>query len=215
VQVSDVPEHSSSRLEEALFTKAGDGYVKEFSKDIAHIRAILDNYRRNADEILAQIYSQPLKPAPWEQALLAFIDKAKSAGIDWFLAGSCALAIRGVDLKPRGVDIILHLEDMSKVQDVFLDDTIQPIMECSDWVAKAHGVLFMHATIGLAFDTQDCLDVPEPIDSGPYAMRHLEKIEWKGHTVKVPPVALLLNVNKRRGRQERVRLIEEYMSAHR
>ena len=213
IQVSDFPEHLSHHFDGGCFTRVDDRYLKEIPRDLPHLDIVVENYRRNAEEILAQTGERPLKPAPWEQALLAFADKAKAAGIDWFLAGTCALAIRGIEVKPRDVDIILHLKDMDKVQEAFLDDTIVPVEECADWVATGFGVLFMHARIDLAFDTHDCLDSPEPIDSGPYAMNHLETVNWMGHTVKVPPMALLLNVNKRRGIQERVQLIEEYVAS--
>jgi hypothetical protein len=72
----------------------------------------------------------------------------------------------------------------------------------------------MHCRIDIASDPQSSVDEPEPVDFGPYAKSKLETITWNGYKVRIPPIELQLNVNKRRHRIERVRLIEEYINTH-
>ena len=79
-------------------------------------------------------------------------------------------------------------------------------------MVKYFGVLFLHARIDLAFDPEEFVDHPEPLDFGPYAMRNLETVVWKDHSLRIPPLELQLWVNRRRGKTDRVRAIEEFIS---
>ena len=79
-------------------------------------------------------------------------------------------------------------------------------------MTKDFGVIFLYARIDIASDPQDSLDDPEPVDCGPYAKRNLEELVWNGYVIKVPPIELQLNVNRRRERLDRVELIEAYMN---
>lgn len=86
-----------------------------------------------------------------------------------------------------------------------------PVVDTNGWLTRDFGVIFLHARIDIASDPQDILDIPEPVDCGPYARQNLETIQWNEYEIKVPPLELQLNVNKRRERTDRVKLIEEFM----
>jgi hypothetical protein len=94
---------------------------------------------------------------------------------------------------------------------LFEDCIVEPIRSSKGWVVANFGVLFMGARIDLAFDPEDFVDSPDPADFGPYAMRNLEAVNWKGYTVRVPPLELQMQVNKRRGRYDRAAAIEQYL----
>ncbi|MCP3965312.1 MAG: hypothetical protein GY750_06315 [Lentisphaerae bacterium] len=147
----------------------------------------------------------------WQEALDAFAGVMHENNIDWWLTGSCALCIRGIELKPHDVDIMVNSSDIEKIKDVFANKTIIPIIDTQGWLTKDFGVIFWYARIDIASDPSAGLDDPEPIDCGPYAAKNLEKVEWRGHTIKAPPVNLTLTVNKKRERWDRVKLIEEYL----
>ncbi|WP_440947326.1 hypothetical protein ACSAZL_03360 [Methanosarcina sp. T3] len=50
------------------------------------------------------------------------------------------------------------------------------------------------------------------MDCGPHARQNLETIKWNGYEIQVLPLELQLNVNKRRERMDRVKLIEDFLN---
>ncbi|QVK19531.1 hypothetical protein KHQ81_02700 [Mycoplasmatota bacterium] len=149
---------------------------------------------------------------PWEKALLAFSERMNKYHIDWWLTGSCAACIRGIPLKPHDVDIMVDSKDVVKLNHLFTNWMIEPFIDTGGWVTKDFGVLFKYARIDIASDPSPSLDQPEPVDCGPYAKDHLETVQFKGYQIKVPPLQLLINANKRRNRLDRVKLLGSYLN---
>jgi hypothetical protein len=215
-RLSDVAPGDLGAIQADYYTPDGDGYTKTFSRNAPYIDDAAANFVRYAE----QLYGETLTAGSnlWREGLLHFLDTMEGSGIGWFLIGSCVLAVKGLDVVPRGVDVVFpQVSDLPRVRDLFGPDTFQPLMECEGWVAAAYGEAFHGCRISMAFMTQNCLDTPEPdgsgpSDSGPYAASHLETAIWEGREVPVPPMQLLLNINRRRGRTERVRQITEYLS---
>jgi hypothetical protein len=208
--VSNIKEEYITHLEEEYYTKKGNGYIKVYPGTIPYIETTGENFKKYGEEIFYQRWG--VKPAPWQEGLIAFIEKIKNTGMEWLLIGSCPLALRGIAVNPKGVDIVFpHIKDMEKIRNLFSDVMIDPLTECHNWVAKAYGSIFYNTSISMAFETQSSLDIPEPIDSGPYAIAHMEKINWNGYNVNIPPLELSLNINRKRDRIDRVKLIEDYM----
>lgn len=46
-------------------------------------------------------------------------DTLKKEDISWMLIGSCNLAMQGMDLTPRDIDICVNLKDFDKVKELF------------------------------------------------------------------------------------------------
>lgn len=186
-----------------------NSYIKQFPKNIKNLEKIQIHYMKHFQEMFSQLgYFSPI---PWKDALLAFLEMTKGKQINWWLTGSCAACIRGIPLNPHDVDIMIDSKDIDKINEVFEDYLIEPIIETNGWLTKDFGVIFLHSRIDIASDPQECLDEPEPVDCGPFAKKNLEEITWEGYSIKIPPINLQLNVNKIRGRWERVKLIQEYM----
>ena len=189
----------------------GDSYIKKFPKDTKNIEKIKENYLENAEEMFSQLgYFSPI---PWEKALLEFVKRVEGKGIDWWLTGSCSACLRGVNFKPHDVDIMIDSKDVDKISEIFADHIVEPIIDTNGWLTKDFGVIFFHSRIDIASDPQECLDDPEPVDCGPYAKRNLEEITWNGYKIKVPPLHLQLNVNRRRERIDRVKILEEHLAS--
>ncbi len=198
-------------LESQFYSKHNGQYTKSFPKtEIRDIQMLKQNYLRYAEAMFLQMgYFQHV---PWQAALLRFIERIEGHDISWWLTGSCALCLRGIDVKPHDVDIMLDSSDLEKVRDIFSEYTVEPIISSKGWVVRYFGVLFLEARIDLAFDPEEFVDIPQPVDFGPYAMKNLEKVQWLGKTVRLPPLDLQLEVNKRRGRSDRVKAIEEFIA---
>jgi len=206
----------SSSIEEALrmcfYQKEGNSYVKNFPASTPHLDKIMAHYAKYAEEMFLQLVYQ--RPIPWEKGLLEFLKRVRNSDVDWWLTGSCAACIRGINLNPHDIDIIVDSRSVEMINTLFQDDIIEPIIDTNGWLTKDFGVLFIHCRIDIASDPQSSLDEPEPADCGPYAKSKLETINWNGYEVRIPPIELQLNVNKKRQRNERVKLIEAYMQTH-
>lgn len=200
-----------SALRMCFYEKADDTYIKRFPAATPYLDQIMAHYEKYAEEMFLQLVYQ--RPIPWEQGLLEFIKRVSNTEVDWWLTGSCAACIRGINMHPHDVDIMVDSRSIGLITELFKDSIIEPIVDTSGWVTKDFGVLFMHCRVDIASDPQGSLDVPEPVDCGPYAKSVLESVLWNGYQVRIPPVELQLNANKRRQRVERVKLIEEYILA--
>jgi hypothetical protein len=208
-RISDFDAKYEDVLKMCFYQPEGKSYFKSFPRSTKHIEKIKENYSMYAEEMFSQLGY--FKPILWEKALLEFVKRLEGTNIDWWLTGSCAACIRGIPLNPHDVDIMISSEDVEKLSEIFVDCIIEPIMDTEGWVTKDFGVIFLHARIDIASDPQGCLDEPEPADCGPYAKANLEKVMWKGYEIKVPPLHLQLNVNKRRGRFDRAELIQGHI----
>lgn len=212
-KVNDFKSKYESVLENSYYTLNNDTYIKKYDKswiNTTNIDSIKANYLNNAEEMFMQMNYE--KPTPWEDVLMSFIRKVRGKDIDWWLTGSCALCVRGINVNPHDIDIMLHGKDINKIMEIFEDDMIEPLCNSEGWVTKHFAVLFLKARIDLAFDPQECLDISEPSDSGPFAMENLKKVYWRGETISVPPLYLQLNNNKSRGRLDRVKSIENFLN---
>lgn len=198
------------RLEPVLdqcFWQHSDGvWHRSYPGNAAHLDATTARFRRYANEMFEQLAY--LRPVPWEQALLAFADQAQSAGLRWWLTGSVAACVRGVPLAPHDVDIMIDHADVGAVTEAFSRWWVEPLVDTGGWLTRDFGVLFRHARIDIASDPSAALDDPEPIDCGPYARDHLEPVAFRGRTILVPPLALQVAANRRRGRRERVEVLQ-------
>lgn len=205
----------SAWIEKALrmcfYEQEGEGFVKRFPTNTPDLERIMAHYEAHAEEMFLQLVYR--RPVPWEDGLRRFLERAQNTGIRWWLTGSCATCLRGVNLNPHDVDIMIDAEDVPRVREVFRDVVIEPIIDTNGWLTKDFGVLFDRCRIDIASDPQACLDEPEPVDCGPYARKHLETVEWEGFEVPVPPIELQLSANRRRERHARVQRIEAHIAA--
>lgn len=197
-------------LQMCFYENDGNGYNKIYPKNAKYLDKIKKRYFDNANLMFDQLGY--FVPVPWEKALTEFCQRTQGTNINWWLTGSCAACIRGIKMNPHDVDIMTDSKSIEEITYVFSDYLIEPIVDTNGWLTKDFGVIFLHARIDIASDPQEILDIPEPVDCGPYAKQNLETIKWNGYNIKVPPLELQLNVNKRRERMDRVKLIEDFMN---
>ncbi len=209
-RIDNVEKKYSSILRDCYYQQAGNTYFKNFLKDSKDLSIIQHNFSIYANEMFSQ--AGYFLTIPWEKALTEFIERVNGSKITWWLVGSCAACIRGIPMKPHDIDIMIDSKNVADIHQLFLDCIVEPILDRRGWVTKDFGVIFLHARIDIASDPQPAADKPTPSDFGPYAQQHLEKVTWKEYQIMVPPLYLYLDAAKRRGRLERVNLIEGYLS---
>lgn len=194
-----------------LFYAEKDGvFMKGFRSDASHLDKCYRNFERHIEEIILQMAD--VHPVPWEKALLAFLDKTECERIDWWLSGSAALAVRGVEIMPHDIDVITDEPGALKLGEVLQDYLFEPIVDTQGWICKVFGKAFLYAAIDVAGDVDENVGKPEPSDYGPVAASRLETVEWRGNRIRVPPLDLQLRQCERRGLTDRVRKIKQAIS---
>lgn len=173
--------------------------------------------RRCYERFAASIESMVLQSArlvsvPWQEALHAAVSRLNRSGETWWLYGSAALAIRGIEVQPGDID--LNVSDCELTGKIFDDLLITPVEQLDGWVAHCGGRAFSHAIIEWLSEPRADLDDPTaPREQGPFIEPYLESVAWQGHTVRVPPLSAQLRVCELRGLTERAELVRRAIAA--
>lgn len=201
--VSDVPEEHRSRLLADLYWPVERSFLKQWGHD-PDMEIIAGNFKTHGVESLEQFLK--IRPAPWEQALSAFTEKLADTGIRWYIHGSAAMAIWGIDVVPRDLNIVFpDVSEFDRVRQLVLAETLYPLERCDGWVAAGLGGLFLHANVGLAF--MNASDIP-------FDMSQLREVAWKGRKIAISPLEWLERDNRQYGRPERAELIERFANRY-
>ncbi len=175
--------------------------------DSPHLDRIYRNFADSAESLILQRAGE--LPIPWDQALLAFLRIVDGSPITWYLVGSAALAVRGLDVAPGDIDLATDAAGAQALDELLLNCLVQPTSRTPDWIAEWFGRSFMGASLEWVGEVNERADTPLPSDFGPSAARRLETINWRNYQLRVPPLDLQLEVTRRRGRTQRAEQIAQ------
>jgi hypothetical protein len=185
------------------FARDGDAFARTFPEEAPWLEEAWQNFVRNAGTMMRQTASGV---APWDEALLAFLERVD--GVDRWLTGSGALAVRGVDVSPRDLDVITDASGAQRLGELLAGTLVEPVFASDGWVARWWGRAFLRARIEWVAEVAASVDNPDPVDFGPTAAANLESVRWRGYELRVPPLELQLAVAGRRGLTDRVEAIQ-------
>jgi len=168
--------------------------------------SILERFRAALEPLLRQ--TAGLDVVPWQEALREARRRLDTAGIGWWLAGSGALAVRGLPIQPRDLDLVISDADVQAAATLFADSLIEPAHETQGWISRWFGRAWLGARVEWVAGVSETVDLPTPSDFGPVAAAALAEVQWEGSPVRVPPLALQRDVSARRGLDDRVALID-------
>jgi hypothetical protein len=189
------------------FVETDDGFARVFDADAHHLDQIFARFVSLAEEIILQ--AAGARPVPWDKALLGFLERISGENVDWWLAGSAALAIRGIDLVPRDLDIITNRHGAQQLGRAMSEWLVEPVQESHGWIARWFGRAFAHARIEWVGDVEKWVDERGPSDFGPAPKAALQAVRWNGYMIRVPPLEIQLAVCERRGLKDRVQKIQQ------
>jgi hypothetical protein len=189
------------------FVQTDDGFARVFDTNAQRLDQTFARFVSCAEEMILQ--AAGARPVPWDKALLGFLERISGENVDWWLAGSTALAIRGIDLVPRDLDIITDRDGAKQLGRALSEWLVEPIQESHGWIARWFGRAFAHARIEWVGDVEKSVDEKGPSDFGPAAGSMLEAVPWNGYTIRVPPLAMQLAVCERRGLKDRAQKIQQ------
>jgi hypothetical protein len=172
----------------------------------ADLERVFANFALHLEEMLLQ--SAALRPVQWDRALEGFLDRVQGSGIGWWLYGSGALAVRGIDIEPRDLDLAV---DDAHAAALLNDLLVEPPTPRNGWVADWTGRAFHGALIEWLAGAHPS-DASPPHEQEPAAREYLETVRWRGRAVDVPVLELQLLVAERRGLDVRAHLIRSAMT---
>jgi len=209
-RLTDLPDALVPAARKSAFTPAAGHWFRRFPRDAPHLDRAWANFERLVEPWLRQ--AAGLDPVPWEEALSELCRRLSGAGVDWWLAGSAALAARGAPLIPGDLDLVVAGPDSARLGDLLVDALVEPVVPV-DWFCETFGRAVLGARVEWAGGVGPAADEPEPTDFGPLAAARLETVRWREWEIRVPPLELQRAVSARRGLTERVRLIDDLCPA--
>ena len=197
-------------LADLAFDHQGDGFVRSFPAEARGLHESYLRFKLTLDDVLAQAAGRRLPP--WDDALDAVALRLRAARTDWFLAGSAALAVRGIDIVPRDLDLVVA--DAAGAIEALADVQIEPVSvnRPGSWIAQWFGRAFLHARVEWIAGVDPEIDVyGSPNEYGPRAASRLETVRWREHELAVAPLEVQLAVTEHRGLAARAEEIRDFI----
>lgn len=207
--VADADPVCFQALRDLQFTETPDGFARIFPSESPLLDRAYDNFTHYAEEMVLQ--TAHLRPVPWDRALESLLDILSGERFSWWLVGSAALAIRGLDVTPHDIDLSVDHAGAHRLAELLADYIVQPVQATPDWFCDWFGRAFLSARVEWVGGVDARADTPEVSDFGPAAASRMQTVRWRGYSVNVPPLDLQLLVPQRRGLSDHAEQIQHLM----
>jgi hypothetical protein len=178
-------------------------FVWEYPADAPGWADAARNWVADGAEVLDQKHG--VRPAGWEAGLAWIAGILDGIEADWFLIGSAALAVRGMDVRPGGIDIALDEAGADRLGPHVGAGLLRPVIDSGGWeVATRSGLLFRGCIISIVGGVHD-QRWPRPWDSA--ARATLETVTWQDRSLRVPALDAMLVQARALYRNDHVRAI--------
>jgi hypothetical protein len=197
-------------LGDLAFEESAHGFARSFPADARRLHESYLRFKLTIQEVLDQAAGRRLPP--WDEALDAVAARLRSARARWFLAGSAALAVRGIDVVPRDLDLVVA--EAPRAIEALGDVQTEPVSanRPGSWIARWFGRAFLHARVEWIADVDPAIDTyASPNEYGPAAAARLEQVRWLDHDFLVVPLDVQLAVTEQRGLSARAAEIRDFL----
>ncbi|MHA2246225.1 MAG: nucleotidyltransferase domain-containing protein [Candidatus Hodarchaeales archaeon] len=196
-------------LRKLQYPELEEGFGRSFSKDIPHLEKYFERFKETAEEMIKQTAGEV--PIPWEKAFLTFLELIESEPLHWWVTGSCALALYGVEIIPHDIDLVTDYESASKLGELLENYVYEPVADTKGWFCKWFGRAFLHIRIEWIGGVFEDGSVQIQKDFGLIAEKQLRFINWRNYRIKVPPLEVLLEQTVRRELRNRAEKIKKIL----
>jgi hypothetical protein len=197
----DLDPEEQAAARDLFYAEESGGFVKRFPA--ADGERVYPRFAACARELLDQTAGR--SPVGWADALETVLVRA--GDVDWWLCGSAALAVRGIAVAPRDLDLVTSAAGAEELARRLDDLLVEPLTVGEGWVATHFARAFAGARVEWVGNVSDGVG---DTDFGPVAAARLESVDWRGRELRVPPLDLQLANARRRGLGERVAAIEAF-----
>lgn len=171
-----------------------------------HDKDIISN---NFSRLGRAVFESGLLGFDWQKPIETLAQKFEENGVEWYLIGSASDAIRGVDVKPGDIDIVINTRDYEKVKNIFYahfsDAILSPFTDNKGLLPLQYiSRLFIDgALFEIAADEKWNFGNRQP---------EYEKISWQGYHFYVEAIQLRYQLEVWRNRDDRAKAIKAYMN---
>lgn len=81
---------------------------------------------------------------------MEYLRRVEGSDVEWWLYGSAALAVRGIEIMPGDIDV--NVDDASLAGELLDDVLVTPVEELDGWVARRVGRAFCGAIVEWLLD---------------------------------------------------------------
>ena len=198
-------EHEETILH-AWFEKSDNKFIKTYPmergvdklwyKNTEEKERIKNNFARLGSSMFEGIFD-------CESVLLALAQKFSENGVEWYLFGSSCEFVRGIDIKPNDIDIIVHTRDFYKVKDIFPNNIVEPFVDNNNtWLVRYFGRLCVGGAI---------VDIAAS-EKMNFENHHYDKVTWNGFDLYAQPFQTRYSIETKRSRVDRLKAMEAYMN---
>ena len=176
--VAELDEAYHETVRKLEFEPVDGGFARCFPADSPHLERIYATFARSVADVILQ--KAGVRSAPWDRVLDMVLRLMEAHDITSWLVGSTALAVRGLDVSPRDVDLVVDEVGAHRLAELLLDDLIEPVTPVETWSASWSGRAFPGALV----------EWVGGVDEHHYwgATANRETITWRGHRLHVPPL---------------------------
>ena len=228
-QLEDVIQHMAWKKIDGRFLMPfpQNAFANQCEKEL-----VSNNFRR----LRQAMFESLLAGIDWKTSLEMVAQKLIENKIEWYIVGSAGDAVRGVDIKPFDIDIVVHTRDYYKAKDIcylnFPDSIISPFTGSDDISPskyndnpmgyfinplKYFGRMFLAgAMIEVAADEIWDLESRQSEHKksvwARYENSEYEKIVWRGHNIYLESLQHRYQIEVARKRDDRIKAFDEYMN---
>jgi len=177
---------------------------------------IISNFSRLGQAM----FESSLRGFDWEEPLDLVAQQFAVNSIEWYIVGSVCDTIRGVDVKPSDIDIVVHTRDFLKAKDIcystFAEVIIAPFETQGIFMLQNFGRMFLAgALVEIVADERWNLAYRQPKneksvwrDNG-YTQPEYIKTVWRGHDLYLETLQHRHQAETKRNRTDRIKAIEK------
>ena len=228
-QLEDVIQHMEWR-------KIGDKFLLSYPQSAFSDQREKELISSNFSRLGQEMFKKSLSVIDWKTPLEMLAQKFNESGIEWYIVYSAGDALRGVDVKPFDIDIVVHTRDYYKAKDIcyfnFSDSVIAPFTGCEDISPskyfenrmeyfinplKYFGRMFLtgvmiEVTADELWDLESRQPEHKKTEWFGYEHSEYEKIVWRGYSIYLESLQHRYQIEMARNRQDRIKAFDEYMN---
>ena len=191
----------------AWFTKTEKGFEKVYPmengadktwyKKADEKERIKGNFARLGQSLFSGVFD-------WNSTMSTLAQTFSENRVEWYLFGSSCETVRGINVTPNDVDIIVHTGDFYKVKELFPENVVEPFVDNKNtWLVRYFGRLCIGgAIVDIVADEKMNRE-----------NHHYERLLWNGFTVYAEPFETRYALENERGRADRLKAMEEWRAA--
>ena len=220
MQLEDTIKHKA-------WEKIDDKFVMSYQQYAFSNRNEKELIKDNFTRLGQAMFESSLVGFNWEEPLDLIAQKFAANGIEWYIIGSVCDTIRGINVKPSDIDIVVHTRDFHKAKDIcyssFADTIIAPFKDIQGMFAlqplRCFGRMFLDgALVEIAADENWNLESRQPECEKSiwrdYGCKQPEYVQivWRGYDLYVESLQHRHQIETSRNRADRIKAINEYMN---